>query len=181
MPTPDPIKVLGKTVTFIVDDMPAILKKSGNHLSWSKYHFDVRQWLHLSDRTRTTKTSLFDNFGPTGSTNQQRAALLQHLDHISRPDRLYEGLRNATDEGILIAWRQLQVALRVEAALTCSPYPYVMCQYEPDGWGVALVAMTEEPDFANDRPPLWFLWITRRDHSPSSGLNQWERLLQEEW
>lgn len=47
MPNPDPIKVLGKTVTFIVDDMPAILKKSGNHLSWSKYHFDFRQWLHL--------------------------------------------------------------------------------------------------------------------------------------
>lgn len=181
MPTPDPIVVLGKTMTFIADDMSTVLKKSGRHLSWSKYHFGPRQWLHLSDRTRVTKTSLFDTSEPAGSTDQKRAYLLQHLDNISRPNRMREGLTEASAQGIHIAWNQLNIALRVEEALTHSPYPYVVCQYDPGEWRVALVATNKAPDFASDRSPLWFLWITRRSRTPASGLNQWERLLQEEW
>jgi len=129
---------------------------------------------------------LFDAPTPTGSIEQQHAAVMSHLDIIKTPGRLREAFGRLPIDGIVIARRQLDMALRVEEAILSSPHPYLVLAHTRTEFSAALLAMSDTlENESTDRPPVWFMLITRQIRAVSLSppepeivrRNQWQHLL----
>ncbi len=184
MPSPGPLQVLGKTVLsyeVTVTASPALYMVSNNGLPWFDYNFQDRQWESIPGGR--VRAPLFHAPTSPDSPELQRATLIQQLENnITSPDRLITILKTIGTESVILARRQLEIARRVEEAISSSSLPFVACGHDYAGYSAALLALSEPPVYLQARNPVWFLWVTRQippEPSPLVRRTQWEFLLTE--